>query len=55
MDTVTAEWVREYRYRTVMHATHEQYLDEPLDVVEWMLHIHDVYEKQRSTSPPAGA
>ena len=28
--------LQEYHYRSIFHLTHEEFLDEPLGVVEWM-------------------
>ena len=30
---------REYRYRSLFHVSHEQFLDEPSATVDWMLQL----------------
>lgn len=44
VDPVGAAWLREYRYLQVSPMTHEQYLDEPLDAIEWLTRIHGLDE-----------
>ena len=38
---------REYRFRSVFGVTHEQFLDEPTEAVEWMLAMHELMESKR--------
>lgn len=33
------DWDREYRYRSMFGLTHEQYLDEPVEAIEWLLRV----------------
>jgi hypothetical protein len=39
---------RAYRYRRIVPMTYEQYLDEPVDVIEWTLRIHALDEERRN-------
>jgi len=32
-------WWEEFRYRSMFHLTHEEYLAEPPEVVKWMLQM----------------
>ena len=32
-------FLREYRFRKLFGLTHEQYLDEPVDIVDWLIAI----------------
>jgi hypothetical protein len=45
---------KQYRYRKLIPMTWEQYLDEPLDVVDWTLHIAaiDPANQQRPQGQP---
>ncbi len=40
---MAAARLREYHYRKVMGLTHEQYLDESSETIEWMLRIDDLW------------
>jgi hypothetical protein len=40
-----AQWNAEYRYRKLFNGTHQQYLDEPLEVITWMLRIEEIYNR----------
>lgn len=43
MPADAVEWHREYLYRRAFPGiTHEQYLDEPGDAIEWLLRIDKV-------------
>lgn len=43
LDPVTAGWYVEYKYRRIMPGlSHEQYLDEPGDAIQWMTRIHQI-------------
>lgn len=42
MDPVTAAMDREYRYRRLFPISHDEYLDEPWDVIEWSLRISEL-------------
>lgn len=48
VDPVTQAWDEEYRYRQITGITHDQYLDEPREAVDWLLHIHDIREQARA-------
>lgn len=42
----TAEWYREYRFRKVFPGvTHDEFLDEPGDAVDWLLAINRMVEE----------
>lgn len=48
--------LREKRYRELIPMTHEQYLDEPWDVIEWTLRIDNMqreFRHGRDESPRA--
>lgn len=50
-------WWREYSYRKLFGLTHEQYLDEPAEVVGWLLAIDGAVRKaesERNRPQPAG-
>lgn len=40
VDPELAGLFREYQFRKLFGTTHEQYLDEPMATVEWLLAIH---------------
>lgn len=37
----------EYLYRQIVPMTHDQYLDEPGDSIQWTVRIHDLVESLR--------
>lgn len=42
---IEAQWWREYEYRRAFPGlTHDQYLDEPLEAIQWLTRIHDEVE-----------
>lgn len=44
-----AQWLREYEYRRAFQGlTHEQYLDEPMEAIRWLTHIHAAAEKEKA-------
>lgn len=44
-----AQWWREYEYRRAFGGlTHEQYLDEPNEAVQWLTRIHQTVEQARA-------
>lgn len=48
-------WDREYQFRQAFPMTHEQFLDEPVESVEWMLRIHQARQQaqqERDRQPP---
>lgn len=48
---MTAAWAKEYRYRKLFGLTHDQYLDEPIGAIDWLLHVDVEYRRaeQRAT------
>lgn len=42
-----AQWLQEYHYRhdVVPGLTHEQYLDEPLQAINWLTRIHELRQQ----------
>ena len=40
-----AQWYAEYRFRKLIPLTHEQYLDEPGDSIQWMVRIDDLVRR----------
>lgn len=38
-------WHAEYVYRSRFHATHQQYLDEPDEVIQWMVRIDQIVQQ----------
>lgn len=38
----------EYLYRKLIPMTHEQYLDEPKDTIEWMIRIDGLYQAEEA-------
>lgn len=41
------EWHTSYLYRRAVGGlTHEQYLDEPGEAIEWLIRIHALYEER---------
>lgn len=55
VDPVSIAMDREYRYRRLIPMSHEQYLDEPWDVIEWTLRLHDMREARRQRRGDSGA
>jgi hypothetical protein len=41
---------REYRYRKVFGLTHDQYLDEPAETIDWLLKIDDAVREAEAES-----
>ena len=37
--------MNEYLYRKLFGGTHEQFMDTPVEEIEWLLRIHAVYQK----------
>lgn len=42
------EWLREYQYRTVFRMSHEEFLGEPIETIEWLLRIDSIVNRVRN-------
>lgn len=57
VDPYTASWNDEYQYRRMFPMTHEQFENEPVEVVRWMLEIDKIHgeaRQKRREQPPEG-
>lgn len=50
----TQAWVNEYQYRTIMRASHEEYLDATRAEIEWMTRIHQVFNQAEEARAKKG-
>lgn len=41
LDPVAESRLQEYQYRQLFPISHDQYEDEPIETIEWMLQIHE--------------
>ena len=46
---MTAGWYAEFRYRRLFGLTHDQYLDEPGDAIQWMVRIDELIERRKKS------
>ena len=53
VDAELAELYREYRYRRLMNASHEEYLDEPRKRVTWFFAIDNAQRQAESDAMKA--
>lgn len=44
----------EYNYRVLFNVSHEQYMNEPMDSIDWMLRIDEVHRQiEKDQAGPA--
>jgi hypothetical protein len=46
VDPEIAEMVYEYHYRQIFHMSHEDYLNEPRGLIDWMIAIHNTMQER---------
>ncbi len=38
-------WSVEYAFRKLFHCSHDEFMDTPLEEIEWLMRIHNVHIK----------
>lgn len=51
---MTGRWYAEYQFRSIFHCSHDEFMDTPLEQIEWMLRIHAEVVKAENKANKAG-
>jgi len=52
---VTGRWYAEYQFCSVFGRSHDEFMDTPLEVIEWMLRIHNEVTKAENNAAKGGS